>query len=121
MTEQNLKPMAVCRFCGQALATDLVFDDAAEAEEWASRNCDCPDAKLYSDIEASKDRARRWMSELEEKAMDIVCNMIAAIGFEVIDAVTIKLDSNLSVGLKKNGNGKITVKLNRKKTESFDL
>lgn len=72
-------------------------------------------------LEDSKDRARRWMSELEEKAMDIVCNMIAAIGFEVIDAVTIKLDSHLSVGLKKNGNGKITVKLNRKKTESFDL
>ena len=101
MEQMTVNP--VCRFCGQAIVTDETFETMEAAVEWASKNCDCDDAKLYKEIENSKENARCWLKELGDKQMDIVCNMIAAVGFEVIDGVTIKLDSLKSISFKKNG------------------
>jgi len=114
----NVNP--VCRFCGQVLVTDETFETAEAAVEWASRHCECEDAVRYNEIESSKEKARNWLQEFDEKPLEIICNMIAAVGFEVIDGVTIKLDSK-SISLKKSGSGKIAVKINEKKTEQFDL
>lgn len=116
----NLEINPICRFCGQVVVTDESFETEAEACEWASRHCECSDAVRYDEIEISKENARKWLLEYDEKPLEIICNMIAAVGFDVIDGVTIKLDSK-SISLKKSGSGKIAVKINEKKTEQFDL
>ena len=115
------KYMAVCRFCGQVIVTDGLFDSAADAVEYASRHCSCPDAKVYSEIETAKENACAWLVELEDSQKKLVCEAIAAVGFENAESVSIKLDGVYTVKIKKNGHDKLQLSITDKKTSNFEI
>ena len=117
----NTEINAVCRFCGQVLVTDEVFDTAEAACEWASRSCKCEDAVRYNEIENSKARARELLNELDDKQKDLVCWAIAAVGFGKVESVTVKINGIYTVKISINGSGRLVCKVTDKKTSQFEL
>ena len=74
---EEYKNLPICRFCGQLLSTDTVFDNEEQAVEYASRSCGCPDAKQYNEIETAKENACTWLVELEDSQKKLICEAIA--------------------------------------------
>ena len=111
----------VCRFCGQVIAAENIYFEKSAAEEYASRHCSCPDAKVYSEIETAKENACAWLVELEDSQKKLVCEAIASVGFGCAEAVTVKVDGVYTVKIKKNGNDKLQLNITDKKTSNFEL
>lgn len=62
MVEEN-KYIGMCRFCGQVNAT-IALDNPAEAEEEATRMCNCLEAQHYSRMQEQIENANDRIDQL---------------------------------------------------------
>ena len=117
------KYMAVCRFCGQVIATDEIFEEESAAEEWASRRCNCGKAKRYASIENAKDKAVRIMSGLNARVevVNFVNNMIEGVGWGWLGKASAKISPEYTVHITETANGKIKLKVDKKTSSSTEL
>lgn len=74
----------VCRFCGQQRIIQTVGEITQEkADEIATNECDCPEAKVYQNREGKIKRAREWADNRFEKNEHLI-----SLFYEAFDRVT---------------------------------
>lgn len=57
----------VCRFCGQLMIGDSEFKTAGQANEWASKNCGCDDARKYAREVREKEERKKNIARTKEE------------------------------------------------------
>lgn len=111
-----------CKFCNQTMIVADV-DNQADADEYASRNCNCNEGRAYRNIEDMKEEAKenaRSLFEIDndvpfpedpsiitknQKLIKLMDNIIDSIAEGAIKKSSIKIDERVSatIYLTKNG------------------
>lgn len=115
------KYSAVCRFCGQVITSDIMFDSEAEALDWGTQHCDCSKANASRNVESAQKSAREMLTEFKDKQLDIICHGIANVGFCFCDSATYKFDGVWTVKIKRAADGTIVVDLKKSQSERIEL
>lgn len=123
MEQGGLEPAAygACRFCGQARNV-FGCKTECEANEYATRHCNCGEAKEYqAQIEAQEERERvlkNVRANLEElfdgdirdiKTMSILTTSAELIYDRIIVSASVKLSWTLQVKISRNSKGNISI------------
>lgn len=120
------KYWSTCKFCGQVLACDEDFENEEQAQEYASRHCECEDSKRYNRVESSKEKAINFLTEFNENQIAVICKAIADVGYDVIDTITLKIDSKHTdsqhtIKIKLDSYGRVVCDLKKSEKERIEL
>lgn len=113
----------VCKFCGQVTASPEWIDDQADADAWATENCDCPggltEKKRKETIVAAKERVDDLFgADCEDYGfperfgtdrVDFLKAITDAVGHELLDGAKLNFACKGTAEIKRTADGKIKV------------
>lgn len=115
------KFVAVCKFCGQCVASPQEFDKEEDAVEYGSRHCTCLQSKRYAEIEAAKKRAARILENFSNDVVVFVYGIIEGIGNDWLCRVSAKIDFHHTITISQTAKGRIKLQLEKKTSSSTEL
>ncbi len=115
------KYTAICKFCGQCVASPQEFEKEEDAVEYGSLHCTCGQSKRYAEVEAAKKRAARILNNFSNDVIVFVCGVIDGIGNDWLCKVTAKIDFHHTITISQTAKGKIKLSLEKKTSTSTEL
>ena len=112
---------AVCKFCGQCVASTEDFETQEEAVEYGSLHCTCERSKRYAEVEAAKKKATRILEKFSVDVIAFVCKVIDGIGDDWLCRVTAKIDYHHTITISQTAKGRIKLQLEKKTSSSTEL
>lgn len=110
-----------CRFCGQSMMTDCETEEAAN--DYAERNCKCPEGMELRNIEDMKEAAKENIVALFEDEADetigLMMHCVDTLAAGKVSKVTISIDERTKASLIRTAKDGIQLKKNYK--EDFVL
>lgn len=111
-----------CKYCGQIIAMQVDKEYSDEVlDELASKRCDCDTARELREVENAITEAIEDVDKMfpeREEVRGCIKQACDLVGHELIDSITVKIDSRTKTTIKKTTKGKIRVERVVKNTES---
>lgn len=122
-TKKEEKLIGTCKFCGQMIALpDPKEWEAEEADEEATRKCQCKEGQRYRsrvfDLKTAKENITVLFAKFPDDVHDILYKAAVAIEDKVIDKASFKLSEEVTATIKlKNSH----IAIERKKLEVTEM
>lgn len=134
----NGELVPVCRFCGQVTQMQGGdFTSHADAEEWGTRHCSCPDAKNYTmECKARETRKNKLArahdvletmfpanggAALESDTIEHIFGIVKEIYDGFLEAATIKVDECTRLYIKTDSDGNVEISAKDSKTRKYHI
>lgn len=136
----NSELIPVCRFCGQVIQAQggaASFASRADAEEWGTRHCSCPEAKDYAmECEAKETRKNKLArahdileamfdansaAPLESDTIEHIFGIVKEIYDGFLETATIKIDGCTRLNIKTDSDGGVEITAKDSKTRKYHI
>jgi hypothetical protein len=85
--------VGICRYCGQArTAAGETFTTKAEANDWATRLCDCDGGQRYASLYTARAKIERLFASSSPTVRELLVEAGELVQYGTIKAATIPLD-----------------------------
>lgn len=127
MKNENEFPITTgtCKFCGQTMTVETVGDiSQSQADEIATKRCDCKDAKIYQNRRSKIDKANAWAKQRFENTPEVISLLQEAfrsVTENDIEKVSIKDMNGWTHNVFLDSDGYLNVKSSKKVEEEVDF